>query len=45
MNNGIINISIDYIYGVNNNIEEVKEEISTFFNLDIPHISCYSLNL
>ena len=42
-NNGINNISIDYIYGVNNNIEEVKEDISTFLNLDIPHISCYSL--
>lgn len=42
-NNGINNISIDYIYGVNNNIEEVKEDISTFLKLDIPHISCYSL--
>lgn len=40
---GINNISIDYIYGVNSNIEELKEDINTFFKLDVPHISCYSL--
>ena len=40
---GISNISIDYIYGVNPNIEEVKNDIDTFLKLDIPHISCYSL--
>lgn len=40
---GIFNISIDYIYGVNPNIEEVKNDIDTFLKLDIPHISCYSL--
>ena len=37
------NISIDYIYGINNDINVVKEDISTFLKLDIPHISCYSL--
>lgn len=37
------NISIDYIYGVNTNIKEVKSDIDTFLKLDIPHISCYSL--
>ena len=40
---GISNISIDYIYGVNDNIEEIKEDMKTFLELDIPHISCYSL--
>ena len=40
---GIINISIDYIYGVNDNINIIKNDIKTFLNLDIPHISCYSL--
>ncbi|MBR3161652.1 MAG: radical SAM family heme chaperone HemW [Bacilli bacterium] len=37
------NISIDLIYGINNNINIVKEDIKTFLSLDIPHISCYSL--
>ena len=40
---GFDNISIDYIYGVNSNIEEVKQDIDYFLELDIPHISCYSL--
>ena len=40
---GINNISIDYIYGIKENLEEVKEDINTFLSLDIPHISCYSL--
>ena len=40
---GYKNISMDYIYGVHNNTEEVKDDISTFLELDIPHISCYSL--
>lgn len=40
---GINNISIDYIYGINNNIEEIKEDMDTFLKLDVPHISCYSL--
>ena len=40
---GFKNISMDYIYGVHNNTEEVKDDISTFLELDIPHISCYSL--
>ncbi len=37
------NISIDYIYGVDSNIEELKSDIETFLQLDIPHISAYSL--
>lgn len=41
--NDFANISIDYIYGVHDDIEEVKEDIDEFLKLDIPHISCYSL--
>lgn len=37
------NISIDYIYGVHPDIEETKKDIKQFLELDIPHISCYSL--
>lgn len=37
------NISIDYIYGVHPDIDETKQDIKTFLELDIPHISCYSL--
>lgn len=40
---GFDNISIDYIYGVHSNLEEVKRDIDCFLELDIPHISCYSL--
>ena len=40
---GFKNISIDYIYGVHPDIEETKKDIKTFLELDIPHISCYSL--
>lgn len=39
----ISNISIDLIYGINNNLDIIKEDIETFLKLDIPHISCYSL--
>ncbi len=37
------NISVDYIYGINDNINIIKEDIQYFLSLDIPHISCYSL--
>ena len=37
------NINIDLIYGVNSNLEIVKKDIEKFLELDIPHISCYSL--
>ena len=37
------NINIDLIYGVNDNLEIVKDDIAKFLTLDIPHISCYSL--
>lgn len=40
---GFSNISIDYIYGVHFSLEEVKNDIDCFLELDIPHISCYSL--
>ena len=39
------NINIDLIYGVNDNIEIVKNDIAKFLELDIPHVSCYSLIL
>lgn len=39
------NISIDLIYGVDNDIEKVKDDIDDYLKLDIPHISCYSLIL
>lgn len=37
------NISIDLIYGVTEDIEIVKSDILKFIELDIPHVSCYSL--
>ena len=40
---GISNISIDYIYGISPNIEKVQKDLTCFLELDIPHISCYSL--
>ena len=40
---GIFNLSIDYIYGVNSDIHEVEEDIASFLKLDIPHFSAYSL--
>ena len=39
------NINIDLIYGVNGNTNIVKNDINKFLELDIPHISCYSLIL
>ena len=39
------NINIDLIYGVTPNIDIVKKDIQKFLELDIPHISCYSLIL
>lgn len=37
------NISIDLIYGVTEEIDVVKQDILDFLELDIPHVSCYSL--
>ena len=37
------NINIDLIYGVNDNIDIVKRDIKKFLELDIQHVSCYSL--
>ena len=42
-NNGIENISIDYIYGIDNDIEKIKKDMNIFLELNVPHISCYSL--
>lgn len=39
------NISIDLIYGVNEDIEIVRKDIDSFLELDICHVSCYSLIL
>lgn len=41
--NDITNINIDLIYAVDNITEKVKKDIDYFLELDIPHISCYSL--
>lgn len=39
------NISIDLMYGIDEDIEKVKTDISKFLILDINHVSCYSLIL
>ena len=39
------NINIDLIYGVTEDIDIVKSDINKFLELDIPHVSCYSLIL
>lgn len=39
------NINIDLIYGVTNDIDIVKRDIDKFLELDISHVSCYSLIL
>lgn len=41
--NNITNINIDLMYGINKNINKVKEDIDYFLKLDIPHISTYGL--
>ena len=41
--NGIDNINIDLIYGVNADIDNIKYELGEFFKLDVRHVSCYSL--
>ena len=39
------NINIDLIYGVTEDINIIKKDIDYFLDLDINHISCYSLIL
>jgi len=39
----IHNLNIDLIYGVNENLDILKQDIDEFLNLNIPHLSCYSL--
>ena len=41
--NNITNINIDLIHGIDSDIEKVQKDIDYFLELDIPHISCYSL--
>lgn len=41
--NDINNINIDLIYGIDKNIDKLKKDIDYFLELDIPHVSCYSL--
>lgn len=41
--NGINNINIDLIYGVNNDINVIKNDIDYLIDLDVSHVSCYSL--
>ena len=41
--NNINNINIDLIYGIDSDISKFKKDIGYFLELDIPHISCYSL--
>lgn len=43
-NNGITNINIDLIYALpNQTLDELDKDIEFYKELDIPHISCYSL--
>ena len=39
------NINIDLIYAVSDDKKIVEEDIAKFLELDIPHVSCYSLIL
>ena len=39
------NINIDLIYGVNDDIDIVKDDIKKVLELDVSHISCYALIL
>ena len=40
---GLININVDLIYGIIGDIEVVKRDLNIYLDLDLPHISCYSL--
>ena len=40
---GIDNINIDLIYGVTENKDIVEKDIDMYLELDVTHISCYSL--
>jgi oxygen-independent coproporphyrinogen-3 oxidase len=39
----LTNISIDLIYGVTSNFEDLRQDLDTFLKLDIPHLSYYGL--
>ena len=40
---GIFNINIDLMYGVSDHLSKVESDICSFLDLDVSHISCYSL--
>lgn len=45
-NENINNINIDLIFGINNQtMNDIESDLKTFINLDVPHISYYSLIL
>jgi len=45
-NNGISNISIDLMYSLpNSTIDDLKSDLINFINLDIDHLSIYSLTI
>ena len=44
-NSKIKNINVDYMYGVEDTITSVLDELKTLISLPINHISCYSLIL
>jgi len=39
------NINVDLIYGVTEDVDKVKSDIDKFLELDVTHVSCYSLIL
>ena len=41
--NNITNINIDLMYGINSDINIIKEDLDNYLKLDIPHLSYYSL--
>ena len=45
-NQGISNISIDLIFGLpHQTLEDVKKDLNSFIELDLPHLSIYSLQI
>lgn len=43
---GIINLTIDLIYGIQGSSDETwRKNLQTVFDLEIPHVSCYSLTI
>lgn len=43
---GILNISVDIIYGLpNKSLDDFKEDLAQFIALEVPHISAYALTI